>query len=147
MGYLELGDTDKKRYNVPERIEFTNHRFGMRTIKQLRLQTGYDYEILARLLAGVPKVDPETNEPIFERDDNNEIVKDDEGNPVLELTVDEDAVAAYCWLVLWGAGHRIPWSEFDVDPVGLKISLSDEETEPGKGEESEPSSTTTDLQG
>jgi hypothetical protein len=147
MGYLELSELDRKRYGVPERVEFTNHRFGMRTIKQLRMQTGYDYEVLARLLAGVPKVDPATNEPVYELDESGELVKDEEGNAILALTIDEDAVAAYVWLVLWAAGHRIPWSEFDVEPVGLRIHLADDEepeVEQGKGEETSSSTTMTD---
>jgi hypothetical protein len=146
MGYLELNEHDRERYGVPERVEFRRHRFGMRTMKQLRLQTGYDYEILTRLLAGVPKVDPETAEPIYKRDESGEVVKDDDGNPALETTLDEDAFAAYVWLILWAAGHRIAWTEFDPDPVGLRLSIADEdepEVEQGKGEETS-SSTTTD---
>lgn len=147
MGYLELNELDRKKYNIPERIEFLPHRFGLRTIKQLRLQTGYDFEILTRLLAGVPKVDPETNEPIYEVDDAGEIVKDDEGNPVLATTIDEDALAAYVWLILWAAGHRIRWDDFDVDPIGMRLVISDEdesEPEAGKGEETLSNTTTTD---
>jgi hypothetical protein len=145
MGYLELNEHDRERYGVPERVEFRRHRFGMRTIKQLRLQTGYDYEILTRLLAGVPKVDPETNEPVFKRDENGEVVKDDEGNAELELTLDEDALAAYVWLILWAAGYRIAWVEFDPDPVGLRLSIADEdEPEAEQGKDETSSNTTTD---
>lgn len=145
MGYLELSDIDKKRYGVEGRVEFTNHQFGMRSIKALRLATGYDYEILARLLGGVPKVDPETNEPVFERDEAGEVVKDEEGNPKLELVIDEDAVCAYIWLVLRDAGYKPDWDTFDIHPVGLQLSLLDGEAEQdsGKGEEETSSSTTT----
>lgn len=146
MGYLELGDIDKKRYGVEGRIEFANHQFGMRSIKALRVATGYDYEILSRLLAGVPKVDPETKEPVYERDDSGEVVLDDEGNPKLELTIDEDAIAAFVWLVLRDAGHKLDWDTFDVHPVGLSLSLADgeeAEQDPGKADETS-SNTTTD---
>lgn len=145
MGYLELGEIDRKRYGIEGRIEFANHQFGMRSIKALKVATGYDYEILARLLAGVPKVDPETKEPVYERDADGNIVKDEQGNPKIEETVDEDAIAAFVWLVLREAGHKLDWDTFDVHPIGLVLSLldSDEEPDPGK-DEATSSSTTTD---
>lgn len=146
MGYLELSDTDKKRYGVEGRVEFATHQFGMRSIKALRVATGYDYEILSRLLAGVPKVDPQTSEPVFERDDSGEVVTDEEGNPQLELTLDEDAIAAFIWLVLRDAGYKLDWDTFDVHPIGMRLSLLDDEAErdSGKAEEETSSSTTTD---
>jgi hypothetical protein len=136
MGYLELSEYDRERYNVPERIDFVPHQFGMRAIKALRKHTGYTYEILAELLAGIPRLDPETKEPVFERDDAGEVVYED-GEPKIVRDMDEDAVAAYVWLVLWNAGHHLDWETFDIIPADLTIKLlSDEEPEPGKAEES-----------
>lgn len=141
MGYLELGEVDRERYGVPGRIEFIPHQFGMRSIKALRRQTGYTYEILAELLGGIPRLDPDTKEPVFERDDAGEVVYED-GEPKVVRDLDEDAVAAYLWLVLWDNGHRFDWDTFDWHPVGLTLKLfGDEEPDPGKAEES-PTPTT-----
>lgn len=143
MGYLELGPIDRKRYGVEGRIEFANYQFGIRSTKALRLATGYDYEVLTRLLAGVPKVDPRTNEPVYEVDEHGEVVNDEAGNPKLELDVDEDAVAAFVWLVLRDAGYKLDWETFDVHPVGLTLSLADE-SEEDSGKDEAASNTTTD---
>jgi hypothetical protein len=149
MGYLELGDIDRKRYDVPERVEFLHHRFGMRSIKALRRFTGYEYEMMTELAAGVPKVDPETSEQVM-RD-----VLDREGNPVYQedgvtpkrepvIIHDEDALAAFIWLILWDAGHRIEWDIFNPHFDGLRLSLGDgEDEESGKAPEEPSTSATT----
>lgn len=136
MGYVEFGEIDRERYGVSGRVEFVPHQFGMRSIKALRRHTGYTYEILAELLGGIPRLDPETKEPVLERDAAGQVVYED-GEPKVVRDLDEDAVAAYVWLVLWNAGHKFEWDAFDIHPVGLTIKLfGDEEPEPGKADES-----------
>src|ERR1044071_5381663 len=77
MAYLELSEKDRKRYGVPERVEFEPGQLGMRTISQLRKQTGYEFDALLDRIEGVPRRDPETGDLALEDD------KDDDDNPVL----------------------------------------------------------------
>lgn len=148
MGYLELGEIDRKKYGAPERVEFLHHRYGMRSTKALRKVTGFEYETMTRLVAGVPKVDPETNEPVMQdvEDDEGNPVCNDDGSPKRELVLvhDEDAVAALIWLILWDAGHKLDWDTFNPHSEGLRISLADgEDEESGKAQEEPTSSMTT----
>lgn len=134
MSYLELSERDRKRYGVPERVEFEAGQIGMRAIKALRVQTGYDYDRLKELAGGVPKLDEHGDaitEP--ELDDNGEPVLNEDGTPRRKLVLfhDEDALVAMVWVILWDAGHRIPWDTFDVYPVGLRLIIASDES-PGK---------------
>lgn len=97
MGTLELGEANRKRYpEVPERISFVNHQVGMRALKQLRVQAGYEYADMFRRLGGT---------------------EDEPGR------LDEDALAAFVWLILWQAGHQYPWGSFDVTLAGLTVDF------------------------
>lgn len=142
MAYLELSEKDRARYSVPERVEFQPGQIGMRAISQLRKQTGYDFEILLRLVAGVPKLD-EHGEAVIEKDAEGNPVLEDDGSPKLELRHDEEALAAMVWVILWDAGHRVKWDEFDIYPLGLKLVYDDAPEEDQGKEETDTSSTTT----
>lgn len=146
MGYLELGETNRSKYpDVPERVTFTLHLFGMRSTKALRQHTGLDYETVVRLVEGIPRMDA-NGEPIYERDEHGELVKDEAGEPKLELHTDEDALAALMWLILWDNGYQLDWKTFNPVYAGLRIRYSDdaESVDEGKAPEAAESSTTTD---
>lgn len=150
MGYLELGEINRSKYpDVPERVPFVLHQFGMRSTKALRERTGLDYETMVRLFEGVAKLDKETGEPIYERDEHGEIVKDEAGEPKLELFRDEDAIAALMWLILWDNGYRLDWTSFNPVFNGVRLRLVDDDESVDEGKAPQPeepaeSPTTTD---
>lgn len=147
MGYLELGDLDRKRYDLPERVEFLHHRFGMRSIKALRRYTGYEYEMMTELASGIPKIDPESGEQVTQDAtdrDGNIVYLDDGVTPKQEpvLVHDEDALAAFIWLILWDNGHKLDWDTFNPHFAGLRLSLADDESDEGESGKAPENSTT-----
>jgi hypothetical protein len=136
MAYLELSEKDRKRYGIPERVEFEPGLIGMRTISQLRKQTGYEFETLLNSMEGVPRRDPETNDLALEDDldaeGNQQHNEDGSVRRRVKLFHDEEAMAALVWVVLWDNGYKHPWESFDVYPAGLRLIFGDEE--PGKAE-------------
>lgn len=123
MAYLELNEVDRKKHGLPDRVEFEYGQWGLRSVHALKKQTGMTLEYLQHaVFTGKPsKDDPEKAER------------------------DEEAMAALAWLVLWYAGFRIPWDDFDPLPQGFRLIISDdgEEEDGGKEPETDGSSTTT----
>lgn len=123
MAMLRLAEADRTRLDIHEDVEFTPGQWSLRSVGQLRKQTGYSMERLDAGMDGFPVVLPG-------------------GKEVVEK--DYEAYAAYFWLILWNAGHRIPWAEFDL--IGIPRILSDvDEVDEGKAPESDTSNTTTDI--
>jgi hypothetical protein len=148
VAYLRPSETDRKRYNLPEQIDFKPGEFGLKAVKQLERQTGFSIDHLQAAIEGVPVLDEhgqQVYEPVEDVDGNP--VLDEAGNPTVEEKVyqDPEAMAALAWLILWSNGHRIPWEEFDVVPMGMKLSFLEDGEVEGKAEatEADTSSTTT----
>lgn len=144
MGYVELGERNRKRYpEVPERVEFEHHQYGLRAIKALRKATGFDYEYLIALLRGVPRMDKATGEPVYQRDEQGEPLVDADGQPVFVTDLDEDALVGIVWLILWNAGYKYDWDGFDLTPSGLVVRFGDDSSaESGEAGKAETGTTT-----
>lgn len=136
MGYIELGDVDREKYGAPERIPLKYGRWGLKSIDALENEVGWTLEDLTNELQR-KKRDGDGN--VVTRDE-----LDDDGNPVLggdgtpnqvEVTVRSPrATLALVWLCLRAIDIRIPWDDFDIQPVGLRIRWDDDDE--GKAEES-----------
>ena len=117
-----LYEPDRARYNLPDEIEYESGMYGRKSVAELKTQTGYTLDRIAAGLRGIIKVQPDGTE-VTERDDL--------------------AVVAFVWLVLWDAGHKIPWTDFDLrGGIDLNADGSEDE-EKGKAEDPDTSSTTT----
>lgn len=138
MGYIELSPEDREKYGAPERIPLKYGYWGLKSIDALETEVGWTLEDLTNELQR-KKRDADGN--VVTRDD-----LDDDGNPVL----DDDgtpkqievsarstrATLALVWLCLRSAGIRVPWDDFDIQPIGLRISWADsEDGAEGKAEE------------
>jgi hypothetical protein len=122
MAILHLAEVDQERLGIHEDVDFTPGQWSLRTVGQLRKQTGYSMERLDAGMDGFPVLLPSGAE-VIERD--------------------YEAWAAYFWLILWDAGHRIPWTDFDLRTIPQIIS--DEVSDEGKAEPSDTPSTPTDT--
>lgn len=117
-----LYEPDRARYNLPDEIEYESGMYGRKSVAELKAQTGYTLERISAGLQGIPRVQPDGTE-IIERDGI--------------------AAVALAWLILWDAGHKIPWGDFDVRG-GLDFAHGEQEDEEqGKAEVPDTSSTTT----
>lgn len=139
MGTLRLSESDREKYGQPELIEFDLAGTGVRQRAALERETKRSYRWLLDQLSGVPELDEHQN-PIPELDEETGEPKLVDGEPVVKLTTDPDAIAMFVWLVLWGKGVRVPWETFDIAEIGLRLNFSsdtgsDTGGEPGKDEE------------
>lgn len=123
MAMLRLAEADRKRLDINEDIEFVPGQWSLRSVGQLRKQTGYSMDRLDAGIDGFPVTLPN-------------------GAEVIEK--DYEAYAAYFWLILWNAGHRIPWADFDLHGIPHILS-DDDEVDEGKAPESDTPSTQTDI--
>ncbi len=122
MTKLVLDPADRKRYDLPDEIEYERGMFGRKSIAELKRQTGYTLDRLSAGLRGILKAQPDGTE-ILERDDV--------------------AAVAFVWLVLFDNGHRISWNDFDLRG-SIDFSADDpEDEEQGKAPDPDTSNTTT----
>lgn len=114
MSYLELSARDREQWNLPERVEFDLNTIGFRSLGAMKKTTGFTLDQAVSLgFSGLIKIV--------------------DGKEVVER--DDDAYAAILWVILYAAGHRIPWDEFDPKPAGLTLYFDPpEEVDEGKAE-------------
>lgn len=149
MGTLRLHPKDCEKYGVAELVEFEVYGFGIRQRKAFEKATGRTLRWMFDQIEGVPELDEHSNpipEPVIDEETGEQKV--DNGEPVFEprLVTDPDAIVMFVWLVLWGEGVRVPWPDFDVREIGLRLNFSsDSSGEPGKDEApTDSESSTTD---
>lgn len=117
-----LYEPDRTRYNLPDEVEYENGMYGRKSVAELKKQTGYTLDRIGAGVTGIPKIQEDGSE-VIERDDI--------------------AVLAFVWLILWDAGHKIPWSDFDLRG-GVNFAAGEEvDEEPGKASDPDTSNTTT----
>lgn len=149
MGYIKLHPADREKYGAPERIPFDFTAVGVRQRAALERETKKSYRWLIDQLEGVPELDEAGNPiPVPVLDDEGKPVLNEDGTEKVEpkLKRDGEAIAMFIWMMLWGAGVKVPWSTFDIRDDGLEIHSDGEDGESGKGDqpETDSASTTTD---
>ena len=122
MSILALSEHDQKRYDVPAEIEYQPGLQGRKAVAELKAQTGYTLERIRAGTQGIIRVQPDGSE-VVERDDV--------------------AAVAFAWLILWDAGHKIQWDDFDLHGAVDFAAGETEDEEEGKA--SDTSSTTTET--
>lgn len=111
MPILRLAASDAETLGVPETVSF-NQRWSLRTVGALRKQTGYSIDALHAAMDGFPVVRPD-------------------GTEVIEK--DYEAWAAWFWMILYSAGHKIPWKDFDLSGIPTVEADVSNENEGGDG--------------
>jgi hypothetical protein len=120
---LILSEVDRAKYDLPAEVEYVSGQWGFKAVAAMEKVSGYTYD---RVLAGLRGI----------------IAHDEDGAEYRKF--DLLAWVAFAWMILWDAGHRIPWDDFDLHAVPDLIS--DEEPEPeGKAPDPDTSSATTTI--
>lgn len=150
MGTLRLHPKDCERFSVPEVIDFDLTAIGVRQRKAFETATKKPLGWLFDQMQGVPELDEAGNpipDPVFD-EAGEPVIDETTGEQKVEprLTTDPDAIVMFVWLVLWGHGVRVPWDDFDVREIGLRLNFADGSGESGKADEppAESSNPTTD---
>lgn len=135
MGWIELAEEDRKKFDTPERIELNYGRWGLKSIDALETEVGWTLEDLGNELQRKKVVDG----AVVMQDE-----LDEDGNPILNAdgstkqtavsAPSKTAFAAVVWMALRDIGIRIPWDDFNPQAAGLRIDWSGG---PGKAEGSE----------
>lgn len=99
MAYLELSTEDREKHGLPEKIEFVNGRWGMRTLDDVEQQTGLT---LDEIVGGTFGTDGERPARRNYR-----------------------ATAAWLYLIVRSAGYRIDWGDWDPLASGMRIEWGD----------------------
>lgn len=143
MGYIRLNPKDAEKFGVDERVHFEFTAIGVR--QRSAFEKGADgpkrsFRWLLDQLAGVPELDENQNPipvPVYNLDGTPKLGDDGEPEMTPKLSRDLEAVAMFVWLVLWGAGVRTPWNDFDVLEYGLELHFFDDD-EDGQGKANPP---------
>ena len=122
MSILALSDSDQQRYGVPAEIEYEPGMQGRKAVAELKAQTGYTLDRIRAGTQGIIRVQPDGSE-VIERDDV--------------------AAVAYAWMLLWDAGHKIPWDDFDLHGSVNFAAGETEDEEEGKAPDPDMSNSTT----
>lgn len=144
MAHIRLNPKDAEKYGCPEVVEFDFDAIGIRQRAAVEKATGYRLGWMLEQLSGVAELDENGNGiPVPVVDDDGNPVLNDDGTPKVteKLTTDPEARAMLVYLVLWGAGVRVPWDDFDVRLRGLEIDYGSAD-DSGKGEPAESPTTT-----
>lgn len=121
MTKLILSEVDRARYGLPSEVEYTSGQWGFKSVAAMEKASGYTFD---RVVAGL--------RGLLTHDENG-----------AEYTrYDLLSWVAFAWLILYDAGHRIPWDDFDLHEIPGLISDEEPETE-GKAPDPDTSNTTT----
>jgi hypothetical protein len=112
---VQLSEEDRAKYGAPEWLDVPYGTWGLKIVDDLESEAGLTLEDFENGLWRKRK-----------NEDGEEIASP---RPV--------ALVALAWLALRSAKIRIPWDDFDISPIGLKIDW-----ESGKAEEADPDSVT-----
>lgn len=142
MGWIRLSDEDTKRYNAPpDGFPFSYSRFGLKAVdameSQIRDDAGEAYTM--------ESLSNDLRRPLLDKDGNAVLVPelDDDGEPLVEggeprmteaVSPRPRGLAVVVWLALWSIGIRMPWDDFEIQQVGLRIDWA-ERDETGKAED------------
>lgn len=107
---IQLSEEDRKKYDAPEWLDVPYGQWGLKIVDDLESEAGLTLEDFENGLWRKRK-----------NEDGEQVASP---RPI--------ALVALAWLALRSAKVRIPWNDFDISPIGLKIDW-----ESGKAEEAE----------
>src|SRR5690242_2144898 len=107
---IQLSERDRKKYGAPEWIDVPYGEWGLKIVDDLESEAGLTLE------------DFENGLWRKRKNANGEEIA--EPRPI--------ALVALAWLALRSAKIRIPWNDFDVSPIGLKIDWESGKAEPAE---------------
>jgi hypothetical protein len=139
MGYIKLHPKDAAKFGCPERIDFEFEAIGVRQRAAVEKACRHTIRWMLDQMQGVPELDENGDLipiPVLD-DDDNPVLEDDGVTPKMRprLTRNPEAVAMLVYLVLWGAGYRLDWDDFDVRAIGLGVHIGDDEDEANEGKD------------
>lgn len=115
---IQLSEEDRKQYGAPEWLDVPFGRWGLKIVDDLEQEAGLTLEDFENGLWRKTK-----------NDAGEEVASP---RPI--------ALVALAWLTLRSNKIRIPWDDFDVSPIGLKIDWESGKAE--AAEETDPASVT-----
>lgn len=148
MGSVTLHPKDRAKYGGPEEIPFNLSEIGVKQRSAFEKATKKPLKWFYNQLSGEPELDEAGNaipEPVYNRDGTPKLNDDGTQAVRVKLTRDPEAFAMLAWLALWGIGIKVPYDDFDVLEIGLRINLGsdDEDDEVDEGKAPTDSESTT----
>jgi hypothetical protein len=143
MGWIELAESDREKYGAPERIPLEYGRWGLKSVDALETQVGWTLEDLGNELQRKKR---DVTAMLSRRTNSTTTATRFSARTAAPKQVEVTAPSklaevALVWMCLRAVGVRIPWDEFDVQMIGLRVSWGDDD----EGKALEPADSPEDL--